>query len=175
LETLIEDFILDVTPKQVIRKRDGMAMTLYEVRMGDGTVYSTMFKETAGEAELLVGKRAKVKVKIEPKEGTNYINRYLQSVIGEIFTNGSVTSNTDLPATLQPDPPATYEDVQLRVKAAEDDKNARIARQTATKVAAMLMTATDSDVDFWRNVMVLCRFYDNGALPLRVQMALDET
>jgi hypothetical protein len=45
-------------------------------------------------------------------------------------------------------------------------KEQSIQRQTATKVAAMLVRPDGNPIDFWQNVVTLVRYYQTGDLPI---------
>lgn len=165
-----------------------------------GTViYSTTFVEEANKAFEMLNKHVQLSVKVE--QNGKWINRYLQRVIGEIdppqaqpVANGGgfagaqqqvqpdkndffgnqiqtsfginggngVTSHTEAPETKSEIPQsASY----------ENEREKSIHRQCASKVAAMLFVAGDSQVDFFDNVDALVRFYESGVKPLSVEIA----
>lgn len=197
--TIIEGEILGVEPKQVTRRADSRQFTFFEVRMDDSTVYSTMNVEIANEAATYAATGKKVRLGVKIEDDGRFIKRYLNQVIGEVFanapapTNGnaaavpvptgfippkaqpsSVISNTDglketgVPNVLEVMDPAE------RAKQIEEERQLRIMRQAACKVASMLQAPGESQLDFFTNVDVLLRFFQTGIKPLSVEIAMDE-
>jgi hypothetical protein len=139
--------VKEVGRKQVTPKSGANPFTLFEITAGDHT-WVTKIQDIALTAHSLVGKNVIIDGKVE--QNGNYTNYYINS-IKEADDSTSVIAPTTVEIPLS---------TTSNGKSPEEE--AKIHRQVATKVAALL---ADTPIDFWQNVDSLMTFYSTGNHP----------
>ena len=143
--------VKEVTRRTVTPKNGAPAFLLYEIEDANGIKWTTKKDDLALTAHTLVGKTATFEGLI--KENGQWKNYYL---------NG-IWEASDIPA---PDPapfiPETTSTSTATIPDTTEEKETRISRMTATKVAAHM---SEGPGEFWQNVQTLMTFYVTGQHP----------
>lgn len=147
--------ITGVTKKLVTPKNGSPPFDLFEIEDGTGVKWTTKKKDLALTAHALVGRS--VLITGDVKQNGNYTNYYL-TAIKEATRDELIASATGT-RTLEN---TTFLDPPTRAAVADNEREEKIFRQVATKVAA---TMSDTSDDFWTNVRVLLDFYRTGNFP----------
>ena len=172
VEMTVTATIASVHPKKVNRKSDGKEITLWEVELEDGSVWTTGNIAIGNQARDLIGYPADMTVKVV--QNGDFQNKYLQKV----KQSASQTAVSEAIQTAQQkqqetsQPAITFEQYaklererREAQEAAERHKNTSIYRQVAAKVAAALASPEDSPDTFWTNVVELMVFFESGLTP----------